>query len=151
MGTPTRKDSSENVSGTIPIAYRDENGLLQIWVGDGSAPYIKDLDYDVTIGPTISVSLTTASAVSTKLAPGRYFVQALGLLTNRAYVIAGPYNSVTPPVATATNGMPFDVTGFIGCEIQVTAAVNDQIAGIMSASTATLYITSISKPPPSRT
>lgn len=104
--------------------------------------------YGANLGPSVSVPLTVASAVSERLKPGRYLVQAIGLGANLAWVRVGGFSGVSPPVAAlASPSTPMQAGGMVMFYLNVRPNHNDQIAGIMSAGTATLVLTPISRVP----
>lgn len=104
--------------------------------------------YGADLGPSTSVALTTSSAESEKLRPGRYLVQFIDTSSDRVWVKAGPFSATSPPVAVASApSTPFAAGGPTAFEINVRPGHNDQIAAIMAAGTGAMIITPISRVP----
>lgn len=104
--------------------------------------------YGADLGPSKSVALTTTTAPSEKLRPGRYLVQFIDTSTDRVWARVGPFSSATPvAAAAAAPSTPFAAGGPTAFEINVRPGHNDQIAAIMAAGTGTMIITPISRVP----
>ena len=104
--------------------------------------------YGADLGPAQSVALTTTSAPSGRLAPGRYLVQFIDTSTNRVWARSGPFSVASPVVAvTAAPSTPFAANGPTAFEINVRKNHNDQLAARMAAGTGTMIITPISRVP----
>jgi hypothetical protein len=102
--------------------------------------------YSADLGFAQAVPLTVASAASPKLAPGRYLVQLIDAGLNRAWVRAGPFVVGTPVVAIAdVPSTPLGTGLATAFEINVRPEHNDSIAAIMSAGTARLILTPLSR------
>lgn len=150
MVSRIRKDAGQTSDGT-PAGFLDlEGGVVVPWTGETSAaPNVRDISFIVQVGQTIALSLTVDSTETGQLSAGRYFCQLLDSGTDRGFLLQGPFSDTLPVVVTATvnlvnSGIPLDVNGIIGFEIEVKEGLTDQVAGIMDAGTGTLFITKIS-------
>lgn len=107
--------------------------------------------YAADLGPSISVNLTVASATSPKLIPRRYRVQFIDTGAARVWARVGPFNAVTPVVATlAAPSTPFAGAApalASAFDLDVRPNHNDQIAAILSAGTGKMIITPLSRVP----
>jgi hypothetical protein len=97
--------------------------------------------------------MSNSSAQTGQLPAGKYFVQALGLGANTAYLKTAKFESggtVTAVAPGAASG--FDIVdefplassasdGVSSFTLHVKPGLNDRIAAIMSAGTATLWLT----------
>lgn len=86
------------------------------------------------------------------LPPGKYFIQALGLSTNRCWVKTSRWEKGTAPDVTAPAApaagvsvlekeFPMDANGVTSFELHVRQGVNDRLQAVMAAGTCLLVVT----------
>lgn len=105
--------------------------------------------YGADLGPSLSVSLTVASASSPKLLPRRYLVQFIDTGANRVWARVSK-SSDPQPAVVGSPSTPFGgpaIAGPVSFEINVRPDFNDIISAIMAAGTGTMVITPISRVP----
>jgi len=116
--------------------------------GDDALAY-----FGATLGATRALAASGAAAQTSDpdgpLPPGRYLlhISDVSLSAAKVWVRMGAYvRGEVLPITAAPPAFPMQLGGIVAIEVNVRRHDNDRVAVVMSAGTAILYITEISRP-----